>query len=143
MPRRLGKAKRLARASDVGGLIDLLAHGTRHERRGAAQRLGELGDPQALEPLATALLSTHGEDEDLAPIIVSAIARFPDPRASKALIALLAERKDDAFYFFAHRDALLALAERGVLAPLHDISTDQTRPEDLRGEAKELLRKLQ
>jgi HEAT repeat protein len=137
------KARRFARAGDIDALIDLLTNGRRRERGAAATALGELGDPRAVQPLVDALLSSYSEDEDLAPIVTSSLGRFDDPRAVDALTELLAERRDDAFYFHAHREAIFALAERGAFEPLQAFSQDDTRDPDLRGEANALLRKHQ
>jgi HEAT repeat protein len=134
------KARRLARAGEIDALIDLLARGTRRQRRAAARVLGEVGDPRALEPLIATLHTTYGEDEDLTPVVVSAIGKFRDPRATEALTRLLADRQDDGFYFLAHREAILALADLDVFEPLKEVSRDDTRDRALRSEAKGQIR---
>jgi HEAT repeat protein len=136
-----GKAKRLARAGDVESLINLLANGKRRERHAAARTLGELGDPRAVEPLIAALERSYGEDEDLALIVVAALGNFRDPRVTETFTTLLAERKDDGFYFLPHRAALFALADLETFEPLEEVARDETRNRVLRGEAKALLRK--
>jgi hypothetical protein len=64
-----------------------------------------------------------------------------DPRATEALAALLADRRDDDFYFLAHREAIFALADLGVFEALDQVARDETRDGDLRGEAEALLRR--
>ena len=135
------KAKRFAIDGDVDRLLELLAHGKRRERHAAARALGEMGDERAVEPLIAALAAAYGDDEDMPPIIVSALGALRGTSAVDAMTTLLANRTDDGFYFLAHREALFALAELGAFEPLEQVSQDETRDRHLRGEAEALIRK--
>jgi HEAT repeat protein len=133
------KVRRYLGSRDFDALVRILLEGTRRERRAAAHALGELGDARAVNPLANALQNAYGEDEDIPPVIVAALGKIDAPSATDALKAALADRRDDRFYFLAHRDALFALADRGVVEPLEQVAEDNTREESLRGEAKSLI----
>lgn len=135
------RIRRLRASRDVEALVELLSGGNRRDRRAAARALGELGDARAVEPLIAALPNTYGEDEDLAPIIVGALGNLRDPRAAEPLTMLLADRRDDSFYLFSHREALFALADLEVLEPLREVAGDDSRDRMLRQEAEGLLRK--
>jgi HEAT repeat protein len=137
-PRRI---QRLLAARDYDGLVDAMAHGRRRDRRAAARALGKLGDARAVEPLGRALRDAYGDDEDLPPIVVAALDDLDDPMAAEPLTDLLADTRDDAFYFLAQREALFVLAELGVLAPLEALVSDPTRDPVLRSEAEGLLRR--
>jgi HEAT repeat protein len=135
------RVTRLLASNDYEGLVTLLEHGSRRERRAAAGALGKLGDVRAIEPLDVALQSAYGQDEGLPPLIVAALKELNDPKVPEALISLLADRRDDAFYFPAHLDTLYVLAERGVLEPLEAVVRDPTRDPLIQREAEALLRK--
>ena len=135
------RVTRLVASKDYEGLVTLLKHGSRRERRAAVGALGKLGDARAVEPLGVALRSAYGQDEDLPPLIVAALKELNDPQIPDALISLLFDRRDDAFYFLAHRDALFALAELGVLEPLESVVHDPTWDPLIQSEAEALLRR--
>jgi HEAT repeat protein len=63
---------------DLGALLDLLTAIDRTTRIGAALRLGELGDPAAVEPLGRCL---HAGDELLRNAALKALAEIGDDRA--------------------------------------------------------------
>jgi HEAT repeat protein len=126
-------------AGGMSVMTEALKHGSRRDRRAAAIALGMSNCPDAFEPLVEALELTYGEDEDLAILIVQALGELRDARAVLPLQTLLADRRDDAFYFVAHREALIALARLGALDPVREFALDESRDGSLRAEAEGLL----
>jgi HEAT repeat protein len=133
------RVKRLVAAHDLDRLVGLLANGSRRERRAAARGLGELGDPRAVKHLDMALRTAYRNDEDLPPLIVTALGNLNDSRAVEPVKNLLDDRRDDDFYFLAHREALFVLADRGEFDVVQEVAQDASRDIVLRGEAEGLL----
>jgi HEAT repeat protein len=70
---------------DVKGLMEALRYQKDPEvRRAAAQALGEIGDPGAVEPLSAAL-----QDTSVSRDAAVALAQIGDPRAADALISVV------------------------------------------------------
>jgi HEAT repeat protein len=138
---RSKQAQHLLETNNFAGLVELLRRGTRSERRDSVWALGELGDRRAVEPLSEALHNALRDDEDLPLAVVEALGTLHSPAAVEALKACLDDRRDDRFYFLAHREALFAIAEEDDLATLQGIAEDSSRDRDLRREAKNLIRR--
>ena len=72
--------------NDVGELIKALGNNDEGMRRGAAEALGKLGDPIAVDPLITVL---RDEDSGVRRNAAEALGEIGDARASEALIKAL------------------------------------------------------
>ena len=94
----------------VNALIARLKDENASVRRAAAQSLGRLGDPRAVEPLIAVLADSDAEVRATA---TDALADFEDPRAIAPIVALLKDPVTDV-----RKNALNALShwERGVPA---------------------------
>ena len=133
---------RLRRLGDEPGAVALLVEvleGSDQELRPTAARLlGTLKSRDAIPALMAVLSAVDAEgNEDVAPQAAWALGRIGDEQAIPALQSLLENRHDDDFLFFAHREALYALAALGVKAPIERFIADESRPDDLRVEALE------
>lgn len=85
--------KLLKRRKDVDGLIRVLQTGAHPEsREEAAEALGEIRDPRAVEPLIGAL---KDRDHEVRAEAADALARIGDPRAVEPLNALLGDPRPE------------------------------------------------
>lgn len=90
----------------VPQLIEALADGDKSVREAAALSLGTIGDPRAVGPLSTAVVS---EEETMARAGAAvALGRIRDPAATGPLIAALKDNR-----LVVRRDAVGALAQAG------------------------------
>lgn len=84
---------------------------------GAADALGMVGDPRAVEPLIAALADE--ERSDTRRSAATALGRFGDPRATLALFAALSDEDEDVGW--AAADALGEIGDREVVEPLIEL----------------------
>ena len=78
---------KLRASRDVSGLVKALHHRDPLIRWQAAEALGDLGDANAVEPLAAAAIAEMGQEA--AWPVAEALGKLDDPRAVEPLIGLL------------------------------------------------------
>jgi len=99
----------------VSLLVAALHHRFPAVRRTAAEALGRIGDPRAVEPLIIAL-----EDAQVVDYAAKALAKIPDPRALQPLIAALRKKRR-----CSAAEALVAIDDpRGVEAVVDALKQD-------------------
>jgi HEAT repeat protein len=105
-----------------------------------AELLGELGDPEAVEPLLRVLKVAPSRVRITA---VTALAKIPGRQSVDTLIALLGNSKEDRFLRGAAATGLGNLSDRSAIEPLVTaFETDESKGRTLATHALFALRKL-
>ncbi len=99
-----------------------------HERGVAAEKLGKMGDPQAVEPLIAAL---RDEDSDVRRIAAKVLGKIGDTRAVDPLIAILTDKNEDEFVRSAAAEALGNIGDPRAVEPLILVLKELLKDEEL------------
>ncbi len=115
---------KMERENDVEGLIDALTYNDNNVRRSAANALGKLGDPRAVEPLIAVL-----DDQPLVrEVTAKALGKIGDPRAVDALVQVLKDDKKSIRETAAK--ALGEIGDKRAVGPLIDTLQHVGQPTD-------------
>jgi HEAT repeat protein len=110
-------------------------------REAAAEALGELRDPRAVDPLIAALLDEQNTGTEVQSAAARALGGLEDPRAISALEVVMADRDERRFEFTTQQDALFALAKLGARQALRKVAAEY--PDDyFREMATDLIQDL-
>jgi HEAT repeat protein len=99
-----------ANSQDLGRLSDLVAHGSKEQKRNALAELRGLRSPEASR---IALAAIHDGDELISATAIGAAAFLPDAEAAAALVPLLSSKAE-----FIRREAAYALGEANAASAL-------------------------
>ncbi|MBS7270706.1 MAG: HEAT repeat domain-containing protein [Candidatus Freyarchaeota archaeon] len=100
----LERAEKLGKMADCSELVEPLKQEIQDARKGAAQALGMIGDPRAVEPL----IQTLKDEPGLRKEVVQALGMIGDPRAVEPLIQTLKDENREV-----REAAAIALARIG------------------------------
>jgi HEAT repeat protein len=139
--KRRHAASALGRMQDeraVSYLIELLKDSVPNVRFTAAAGLGQIGDPLAVSYLVKLLTSVDKHDTAPRRVVVWALGQIGDVHASSALLAILHDPADGAYY-----DAAIALGRMGDRRSIAPLKMARTHIDSgIREEAARLLQTL-
>lgn len=115
---------KMEREKDIDGLIDALSYDDNNVRRSAANALGKIGDPRAVEPLT----QTLNDQPLIREVTVRALGKIGDPRAVDALIGVLKDDKQSIQGTAAK--ALGEIGDKRAIKPLIDALQNVGQPTD-------------
>ncbi|MBS7281565.1 MAG: HEAT repeat domain-containing protein [Candidatus Freyarchaeota archaeon] len=116
----LERAEKLGKMADCSELVEPLKQEIQDARKGAAQALGMIGDPRAVEPL----IQTLKDEPGLRKEVVQALGMIGDPRAVEPLIQTL---KDEPGLRKEVVQALGMIGDPRAVEPLIQTLKDENR----------------